>query len=105
VANSNKRNTTVESLVIKGFVPSNSLEISEHILQFYIHLYSEQFNWCPKLDGLSFNSTDTNEALWMERDFEESEVFEVVKALNGDKALSLMVFISFGFLSVLFGDS
>jgi hypothetical protein len=104
VANSNKRNTTVESLVIKGFVPSNSLEISEHILQFYIHLYSEQFNWCPKLDGLSFNSTDTNEALWMERDFEESEVFEVVKALNGDKALSLMVFF-FGFLSVLFRDS
>jgi hypothetical protein len=26
------------------------------------------------------------EAMWMERAFEESEVFEVVKALNKDKA-------------------
>jgi len=32
------------------------------------------------------------EAMWMERAFEESEVFDVVKALNKDKALGLIVF-------------
>jgi hypothetical protein len=41
------------------------------------------------LDGLSFNSIGVEEAMWLERAFEESEVVKVVKALNGDKALGL----------------
>jgi len=51
--------------------------------------YSEQFSWWPKLYGFSFYSIDVEEALWLERDFEESEVFEVVKTLNDDKAWGL----------------
>jgi hypothetical protein len=39
------------------------------------------------LDDLSFESIGEVEANWLERAFEESEVFEVVKALNSDKAL------------------
>jgi hypothetical protein len=55
----------------------------------FTRLYSEQFRWQPKLDGLTFNSTDAEEAKWLERAFEESEIFEVVKTLNGDKASGL----------------
>jgi hypothetical protein len=44
------------------------------------------------------------EATWLERAFEESEVFEVVKALNGDKAPSVDGFL-FGFLLALLGGS
>jgi hypothetical protein len=43
----------------------------------------------PKLDGLSFNFVGAEEVSWLERACEESEVsevFEVVRALNGDKA-------------------
>lgn len=36
---------------------------------------------------LPFNSVDDDEALWLERTFEESEVLEVVKVLSGDKAM------------------
>jgi hypothetical protein len=38
------------------------------------------------VDGLSFDSIDEVEASWLEREFEEMEVWEVVKAMNGDKA-------------------
>jgi hypothetical protein len=38
------------------------------------------------VDGLSFDSIDEVEASWLEREFEEREVWEVVKAMNGDKA-------------------
>jgi len=38
------------------------------------------------MDSLSFDSIDEAEASWLERDFEEREVWEVVKAMNGDKA-------------------
>jgi hypothetical protein len=50
-------------------------------------LYFKKFSWRPKLDGLNFNSIDDDEALWLERAFEESEVLKVVKTLNSDKAL------------------
>jgi radical SAM superfamily enzyme YgiQ (UPF0313 family) len=38
------------------------------------------------LVGLSFVSIGEDEAMWLERPFEEDEVFEVMKALNGYKA-------------------
>jgi hypothetical protein len=38
------------------------------------------------VDGLSFDSIGEVEAIMLERDFEEGEVLEVLKAMNGDKA-------------------
>jgi len=38
------------------------------------------------VDGLSFLSIDPEESIWLEREFEEQEVWEVVRDLNGDKA-------------------
>jgi hypothetical protein len=49
------------------------------------------------VDDLSFDSIDEVVASWLERDFEKNEVWEVVKAMDGDKASGLdghfMVFI------------
>jgi hypothetical protein len=39
-----------------------------------------------KLDVPTSNSVDEDEALWLERAFEESEVIEVLKALNVNMA-------------------
>jgi hypothetical protein len=47
-------------------------------------MFSKQFSWQPKLDGLAFDSIDA-EASWLERLFEESEVLEVVKGMINDK--------------------
>jgi len=40
------------------------------------------------VEDLSFDSIDEVAASWLERDFEQNEVWEVVKAMTGDKTLS-----------------
>jgi hypothetical protein len=89
----------VDSLIVNGSLSLDLTEIREHIVQFYTHLYSEQYSCRPKLDGLSFHFIGDEEGSWLEREFEESEVFEVVKTLNGDKASG-----SDGFSSEFFPD-
>jgi hypothetical protein len=55
-------------------------------VRFYNSLFTEQFIWRPNLDDLSFDSIGEEEVIWLEKTFEECEVFEVMKALNSDKA-------------------
>jgi hypothetical protein len=55
-------------------------------MQFYVRLFIEHFSWRPKLDGLAFHSSDDEEASWLERLFEETEVLEVVRGMNNEKA-------------------
>jgi hypothetical protein len=77
----------VESLSINGSISDSPMEIKKHILHFYNKLYSEQCTWRPRVDGLSFQSIDANESTWLKMEFEEQEVWEVVRGLNGDKVL------------------
>ena len=58
-----------------------------HVVQFYTQLYTERCSRRPTPDGLSFQSIGSEEGLWLERDFEENEVLEVVKELEGDRSL------------------
>jgi hypothetical protein len=76
----------VGALRINGAMSSDPVEIKEHIVNYYDKLYTEQSTWRPRMDGLFFSSIDTEERIWLERDFEEQEVLEVVRDLNGDKA-------------------
>jgi hypothetical protein len=82
-------------LLIDGTISTNRAKISERIAQFYKMLYTKQFIWRPLLDGLSFDSIDEVEASWLERNFEEKEVMEVVKAMNGDKTRGSDDFMTF----------
>jgi hypothetical protein len=70
VANLNRRIYSIESLLVNGLVTWDQFEIREHIVHFYNILF-----------------TDQEEAIWLERPFEESEVLEVVKGMNRDKVL------------------
>jgi hypothetical protein len=55
------------------------------------------------LDGLSFIFVGVKEQLWLEKAMKESEVVEVVRALNGDKAPSLDWFFFFSFSKLVGG--
>uniref|UniRef100_A0A2N9HBE7 Reverse transcriptase domain-containing protein n=1 Tax=Fagus sylvatica TaxID=28930 RepID=A0A2N9HBE7_FAGSY len=66
-----------------GKVPNDIVEI---ITQFYINLYTEEVDWRPKLDGLEFSMISEEDAIWLERSFEQDEVEGVLKHFNGDKA-------------------
>jgi hypothetical protein len=82
VANSNRRNNSIEQLLVNDTVSSDQLEIRDLIVQFYDNLFTEWFNWGPKLDGLPLDSIGKEEANWSEGLFEEEEVTEGVKALE-----------------------
>jgi hypothetical protein len=68
---SNRRFNSIESLIVDGPTSTSQVEISEHVVKFYYKLYTEQFSWQPKLDGLPFDSIGKVEANWLERVFEE----------------------------------
>jgi len=56
-------------------------------MEFYKKLYSEQYQWRPRADDLSFLSIDEDDRIWMEREFEEDEIWAVIQNFKGDKAL------------------
>jgi hypothetical protein len=76
----------VDSLSINGTISRNPAEIKEHIVQYYNNLYFENCSWRPRVEGLSFLSIDGDESIWLERAFEEKEVWDVIRDLNGNKA-------------------
>jgi hypothetical protein len=86
VAKSHRRYNHVGVLRINGALSSDPVEIKDHIVNYYDSLYTEQNSWRPRVDGISFSSIDADECLWLERGFEEQEVWEVVREMNGDKA-------------------
>jgi hypothetical protein len=87
VANSNRGDNSIESLLVNGRFSSDQTVIRDHIVHFFDGLFTEQFNWRSKLDGLVFYSIDEEEASWLETPFEECEILEVVKGMNNEKAL------------------
>jgi hypothetical protein len=86
VANANRRNNSIESLSVNGSDTSDSEAISSHIVNFYESLFSEPLNWRLRVDNLEFEVLSVDEAVGLEKPFEEREVREVVKGLDRDKA-------------------
>jgi hypothetical protein len=49
-------------------------------------MFSEQYQWRLRADDLSFLSIDEEDRIWMEREFEEDEIWGVIQNFKGDKA-------------------
>ena len=86
MANSNRRNNCIENLMIDWALLSNQDRIADHIEHFYMNLYSDQQVQRPFPDVLDFPRISGDNAVWLERPFEEAEIFEVIKEFNGDKS-------------------
>jgi hypothetical protein len=90
VVNSHRRNNTMAVMMMDGNRTEDPAVITNHIVQFYKTLYSEQYQgkpirlFAPMMENL--NSIDEGERVWMEREFGEEEVWEVVRKMKGDKA-------------------
>jgi hypothetical protein len=74
VANSHQRYNHVGVLRINGAMSTDSVEIKDHIVNYYYTLYTEQNSWRPRVDEISFSSIDADECIWLERVFEEQKV-------------------------------
>jgi hypothetical protein len=86
VASANRRNNSIESLMVNGLSTSDPACIGEHVVSYYESLFSEPLSWRPKLDNLEFNRLNGAEASSLEDPFEEREVREVIKGMDRDKA-------------------
>lgn len=49
---------------------------------FFEHLLSEQVGQQPELDGLVFESIESQNASWLKRLFEEFEVYDLVRKMD-----------------------
>uniref|UniRef100_A0A7N2R4R9 ABC transporter C family member 13 n=1 Tax=Quercus lobata TaxID=97700 RepID=A0A7N2R4R9_QUELO len=74
------------------------------ISQFYKQLYSENEDQRPMLDGVEFSTISKEEATWLDRPFEEEEVFGVIQGCDGDKSPRPNGFLN-GFFKIGSGKS
>jgi hypothetical protein len=125
VANSNRKNNSIESLMVKCTISTNHSKIREHIVQYYSSLYTNTHTHRHKkkkkkkktiiiivcildslVGGLCWMTFLLNPLVRLRligwREFEGGEVFEVVKAFNSNKALSTEGF-SYSVLPSLWG--
>ena len=86
MANSNRRNNGIESLLVNGNSSYDQGMIENCITQFFINLYSEQQVIRPFLDVLEFPMISGDNAVWLERPFKVVEIYEVIQNFNGDKS-------------------
>ncbi|KAG6728212.1 hypothetical protein I3842_02G162400 [Carya illinoinensis] len=85
VANSYRRNNTIDMLKINGRDCTEAPVIREHVVSFFDNLFSEREGWRPTVDGLDFDSIEPQVASWLERAFEEDEVHDVIRKMEKDK--------------------
>ena len=86
MANSHRRNNGIESLMVDGILSSNQGMIADCITQFFMKLYSEEQVVRPFPEVLVFPRISGDNADWLDRPFDEAEIFEVIQNFNGDKA-------------------
>jgi hypothetical protein len=86
VASANRRNNSIESLMVNGSPTSDPTSIGDHVVNYYKSLFSEPLSWRPRLDNLEFDRLNGEEAASLEYPFEEKEVREVIKGMDRDKA-------------------
>ena len=86
MANSNRRNDGIESLMVDGILSSDQGMIADCITQFFMNLYSEQQVVRPFPAVLVFPRIFGDNVDWLDRPFEEAEIFDVIQNFNGDKA-------------------
>ena len=67
--------------------------IADCITHFFMNLYSEQEVDQPFPNVLVFPMISGDNADWLERPFEEAEIFNVIQSFHGDKSPGLDGFL------------
>ena len=78
LASSHQNTNTIGKLLINGVPSTSQDDIRDHIAQFYEQLYREDGYRRPYLDGIQFSAISDEDALWLERPFDETEIEIVV---------------------------
>lgn len=87
VANANRRFNTTDKLNINRVSVEDLITIKSEIIDFNQLLYSEPEAWRPDFTHLQCPQINAIEKQWLQRDFEEQEILEGIKACAIEKAL------------------
>ena len=71
--------------MVDGILSSYRCMIADYITQFFMNLYFKQQVVWPFLEVLVFPRISDDNADWLDRLFEEAEIFDVIQNFNGDK--------------------
>ena len=86
IANSHRRFNSIDRLMVDGDLSSDPEAIASAISHFYRQLYTENVAHRPLLDDVEFSSISKEDTLWLDRPFDEDEVFGVISNFKGDNA-------------------
>ena len=86
IANSHRRCNTIDRLMVDEELSTDQGIIEGCITHFYRQLYSKNEVHRPLLDEVVFSRISEEDATWLDRSFDEDEVFGEVHDFNGDKA-------------------
>ena len=87
MVNSNRRNNSIESLMVNGSLSSNQGMIADYITQFFMNLYKAASWLSISRCVLEFPMISSDNADWLERPFGEAKIYGVIQTFNGDKSL------------------
>ena len=87
MANSHRRNNYLGNLMVDGVVYEDEAKMVAQVVCFYQKLYKETETWRPVVDDLNFDTIGELESGLLERRFEKDEILQVVRDMEGDKAL------------------
>ena len=78
MANSNRKNNGIESFMVNGSLSSDQGMDAYCITQFFMNLYSKQQVDRQFPDVLEFPIKSNDNADWLERPFEEAEIYDII---------------------------
>ena len=78
MANSNRKNNGIESFMVNGSLSSDQGMDAYCITQFFMNLYSKQQVDRQFPDVLEFPIKSNDNADWLERPFEEVEIYDII---------------------------
>lgn len=88
MASSKRRSNRITYLIDREARLDNEEGIIKHIEDYFVKLYRNDPWATPRLDNMEFDCIGAEHVQWLEREFEEEEIWEVVFGSGGEKALS-----------------
>lgn len=71
---------------IRSILIEDREDMKEGMVGFYSKLYADNGEWRPKLDGVSFNTLESDDRCSLELPFSEEEVLSALRGMSKDKA-------------------
>ena len=87
LANSHRNANLIKRIEVDGVLYEDEADVRSQVVLFYQGLYKETEVWRPSMDGLDFACIEEEERLSLEKEFSKEEVIQVLREMEGDKAL------------------